>query len=98
VLDGDGAGRAGGRGGPQVLAFFSMVDLRKRLHRDVTERLRADHPSILETAIPSAAEIERMGEARDVVASFARWGRAAPAYEALWADVRRRLSTSLPRP
>jgi cellulose biosynthesis protein BcsQ len=89
VLDGDG---------PQVLAFFSMVDLRKRLHRDLTESLRAEHPGVLDTAIPSAAQIERMGVERDVVSSFAPRGRAAAAYEGLWADVRRRLSNSLPRP
>ena len=85
-------------GGPEVLAFFSMVDLRKRLHRELTESLRAEHPGVLDTAIPSAAQIERMGVERDVVSSFAPRGRAAAAYEGLWADVRRRLSNSLPRP
>jgi cellulose biosynthesis protein BcsQ len=89
VLDGDG---------PAVLAFFSMVDRRKRLHRELTESLRTEHPEVLDTAIPSAAEIERMGVEREVVASFAPRGRAAAAYEGLWADVRARLSNSLPRP
>ena len=84
--------------GPQLLAFFSMVDRRKRLHRDLTESLRAEHPGVLDTAIPTSAEIERMGLKRDVVASFAPRGRAAAAYEGLWGDVTRRLSTSLPRP
>jgi cellulose biosynthesis protein BcsQ len=79
-------------GGPKVLAFLSMVDRRKRLHRELTESLRAQHPEVLDTAIPTAAEIERMGVERDVVASFAPNGRAAVAYEGLWADVRRRLS------
>jgi cellulose biosynthesis protein BcsQ len=84
-------------GGPKVLAFLSMVDRRKRLHRELTESLRAEHPEVLGTAIPTAAEIERMGIERDVVASFAPRGRAAAAYEGLWADVRTRLSNSLPR-
>jgi chromosome partitioning protein len=81
--------------GPKVLAFLSMVDRRKRLHRELTESLRAEHPEVLETAIPTAAEIERMGVERDVVASFAPRGRAAVAYEGLWADVCARLSNSL---
>ena len=85
-------------GGPQVLAFLSMVDRRKRLHRELTESLRATHPEVLETAIPTSAEIERMGVERDVVASFAPRGRAAAAYEGLWLDVIHRLSISLPRP
>jgi chromosome partitioning protein len=89
---------SGARGAPQLLAFFSMVDRRKRLHRELTETLRAEHPGVLDTAIPSAAEIERMGVQRDVVASYAPRGRAAAAYEGLWADVCGRLSNSLPRP
>ena len=79
-------------GGPQVLAFLSMVDRRKRLHRELTESLRGEHPEVLETAIPSSAEIERMGVERDVVAAFAPRGRAAAAYEGLWADVCHRLN------
>jgi chromosome partitioning protein len=78
-------------GGPQVLAFFSMVDQRKRLHREVMERLRADSPSVLDTAIPSSVDVERMGVERDVIAAFAPRSRAALAYEALWEDVQRRL-------
>jgi cellulose biosynthesis protein BcsQ len=79
-------------GSPRVLAFFSMVDGRKRLHREVMEHLRAEHPSVLGSAIPASAEVERMGPERGVLASFAPHGRAAAAYEALWADVRERLA------
>jgi cellulose biosynthesis protein BcsQ len=82
----------GANGGPRVLAFLSMVDRRKRLHRELSESLRASHPEVLDTAIPSSAEIERMGVERDVVASFAPRGRAAVAYEGLWGDVKQRLS------
>jgi len=79
------------RGGPQVLAFFSMVDRRKRLHREVMDRLRAERDDVLEAAIPASVEVERMGEERDAIASFAPRGRAAPAYEALWHELRTRL-------
>ena len=78
-------------GGTQVLAFFSMVEVRKSLHRQVMAELRAAHGSMLGAAIPAADEIERMGLERDVVASFAPGSRGAIAYEALWLDVRRRL-------
>jgi chromosome partitioning protein len=78
-------------GQTQVLAFFSMVDGRKRLHRDVMEQLRERRSTVLEAAIPASAAVERMGLTRDVVGSFAAGGRAARAYEALWAEVRRRL-------
>jgi chromosome partitioning protein len=79
-------------GKPAVLAFFSMVDGRKRLHRDVMERLRGEHASVLGAAIPASAEVERMGLERTVLADFAPRGRAARAYEALWADVCQRLA------
>jgi cellulose biosynthesis protein BcsQ len=85
-------------GRPAVLAFFSMVDGRKRLHREVMERLRAEHASVLAAAIPASAEVERMGVERTVLAGFAPRGRAAVAYEALWVDVRERVGQYASRP
>jgi chromosome partitioning protein len=85
----------GGRGaarGPVILAFFSMVDGRKRLHREVTERLRSRWSDVLETVIPASAEIERMGLARDAVVAYAPNGKAATAYRALWEEVKVRLA------
>jgi chromosome partitioning protein len=78
-------------GGPQLIAFFSMVDLRRRLHREIVEQLRGERADVLEAAIPMSAEIERMGLHRAALGSFAPRGRAAQSYEALWAEVRGRL-------
>jgi chromosome partitioning protein len=79
----------------QVLAFFSMLDVRKSLHREVMARLRAEHPdALLGAAVPAADEVERMGETRTAVGDIDPGGRAALAYEALWWDVRRRLAAS----
>jgi chromosome partitioning protein len=78
--------------GPQVLAFFSMVEVRKSLHREVMARLRATHPgAMLGAAIPACDEVERMGVDRTVVGELAPGSRGALAYQALWLDVRRRL-------
>jgi cellulose biosynthesis protein BcsQ len=77
--------------GPRVLAFFSMTDARKRLHREVMQQLAAEHDAILRTAIPAAADVERMGLHRTVVDAFAPRGRAARAYRELWAEIRERL-------
>jgi len=68
----------GGRA--EVLAFFSMVDRRKKLHREVMDRLRSERTDVLDADIPSSVEVERMGVERDAIASFAPHGRAAPAY------------------
>ena len=77
--------------GPDILAFFSMVDARKRLHREVMAQLRAERPNVLGATIPNSVDIERMGFVRDVVSAWAPDGRAALAYRALWRDVRRAL-------
>ena len=76
---------------PLILAFFSMVDGRKRLHREVIDELRTHWRDVLQTEIPASAEIERMGLRREVVVSYAARGRAATAYRELWAEVRERL-------
>jgi cellulose biosynthesis protein BcsQ len=79
-------------GGPQVLAFFSMLEVRKSLHREVMAELRSQHAvGMLGAGIPAAEEVERMGVERDVVASFAPESPAALAYQALWWDISRRL-------
>jgi cellulose biosynthesis protein BcsQ len=78
--------------GVRLLAFFSMVDTRKRLHREVMERIGAEHPDMLSTAIPMAADVERMGARRGALEEFAPRGRAAQAYRDLWQEVRRRTS------
>ena len=76
---------------PQLLAFFSMVDRRKRLHKEVMEQLADEHGWVMQTAIPAASDVERMGLHRTVVAEFAPHGRATRAYEELWSEVGERL-------
>ena len=78
---------------PEVVAFFSMADRRKRLHRDVIEALdtverRADGSRVAETVVPSLAIIESMAEHRAPVPAFAPASAATKIYESLWAEVR----------
>jgi cellulose biosynthesis protein BcsQ len=81
----------GGLGDVVVMPFFSMVDRRKRLHRDLMERLPREHPGMLATSIPYASEVERMGLHRMPVAVYAPSNPAAVAYNALWEEIRRAL-------
>jgi len=76
----------------QLLTFFSMTDARKRMHRDVMQRMILEHPEILRTAVPLAADVERMGSERKVLEEFSPRGRAAEAYRELWQEVRERLN------
>jgi cellulose biosynthesis protein BcsQ len=72
---------------PRVQAFFSMVDRRKRLHRELVEQLSADRPEILTTAIPALSIIEQMAEQRAPVTAFAPHSAASHCYKALWAEI-----------
>jgi chromosome partitioning protein len=76
---------------PEIIAFFSMVDGRKRLHREVIAELSAAHPGVLASVIPAASDIERMSLNRRVLAQTAPRSRGGQAYEALWSELRQRL-------
>ena len=45
---------------PEILAFFSMVDRRKKLHKEITEKLAAERDDVAKTVIPSLSVIETM--------------------------------------
>jgi cellulose biosynthesis protein BcsQ len=78
---------------PRLLAFLSMLDSTRPLHREISLRLRADHNGrLLGAAIPLSEDVERMGTERTVVSEFAPASRAALAYRALWWDIRGRLA------
>lgn len=76
---------------PLLLPFFSMVDTRRRLHRELIEQVRADHPAVLESRIPQASDVERMGLTRSPVTAAAPRSRASAAYRALWEEMAARL-------
>jgi cellulose biosynthesis protein BcsQ len=79
---------------PLVLPFFSMVDGRKRLHRELIEDLSRAHPDILRSGVPAATAVEQMGAHQAPVAAFDRRSPAVKAYAGLWDEVLARLSAS----
>jgi hypothetical protein len=70
-----------------------MVDRRKKAHREITDRLPADHASIVPEAIPNRVVIEQMADVRAPVPAFAPASSATAAYEALWSRVQSALTT-----
>jgi chromosome partitioning protein len=80
------------RDGTRRLPFFSMVDSRKRMHREVMESFTAERPEMLRTVVPLAADVERMGQARAPLEEFAPRGGAAVAFRELWKEIRGRLN------
>lgn len=76
----------------KLLAFFSMVQGRKTLHHDTMEKLRTAYPeTFMETVIPFSTEIEKMGQHRAPVATYAGGRVVGRSYAALWEEVRTRL-------
>jgi cellulose biosynthesis protein BcsQ len=73
---------------PDVLAFFSMVDRRKKLHRELVESLPSELPGVAGAAIPNASVVELMGLHREPVVTSAPRHKAAQAYAELWAQAR----------
>lgn len=67
-----------------VMPFFSMVDRRKKLHRQIIEALPEKYSDISPYMIPYASQVEQMGVYRAPVFSYAANTPAARAYQGLW--------------
>jgi chromosome partitioning protein len=72
---------------PRVLAFFSMVDRRKKLHLEIIKTLSSEQSVVSPTAIPALSLIERMAVERAPVTAFAPRTQAARAYRELWSQL-----------
>lgn len=81
-----------------LLPFFSMVDRRKKLHREITASLEADVPNMLSTQIPYSSDVEKMGIHRAALPDFAPRGRGARAYKALWDEIQQRIAAPAAQP
>jgi cellulose biosynthesis protein BcsQ len=75
----------------KVLPFFSMVDSRKLMHRSIVENSDNKLAGMLQSVIPYASEVEKMGLQRAALASFASKSRPALAYEYLWEEIKEHL-------
>ncbi len=71
----------------RLMPFFSMVDKRKKLHREVIQTLPKQHPDILTSAIPYASDVERMGLERMPLGGFVNKSTSLTAFNALWQEV-----------
>jgi cellulose biosynthesis protein BcsQ len=74
-----------------VVAFLSMVERRRALHRDVVELLLGRYGDVARTVIPNSALVERMGQRRRPVVATAPRTAIAAAYEQLWQELAPRL-------
>lgn len=78
-----------------LMPFFSMADRRKSMHVQTMRELPREYGGFLDTWIPYASDVERMGVYREPVTAFAPGSTAARAYRRLWGEVVQRMR--LPR-
>ncbi len=78
-------------GETRLLPFFSMVDRRRKLHREVVNEFASCHENLLRTYIPYSSIVEQMGRQRAPVTHFAPRSEPARAFRQLWNEVRMEL-------
>lgn len=78
---------AKGREGPALLPFLSMVDRRRKDHRDGAGN---PPPGFLQSSVPLLSEIEKVVQP-EAPRAYRRTARTRQVYESLWAEVLSRL-------
>ncbi|MBP53160.1 MAG: chromosome partitioning protein [Marinobacter sp.] len=69
--------------------FFSIVDRRKNLHREMVIHRKQRLENGLNALIPNASVVEKMGESGQPVELMDRSSAAADAYRRLWKEIRK---------
>ncbi len=77
-----------------VTTFFSLVDGRKKMHRELAAAVYRKFDHVCKTPIPYRSQIEKMGLYRAPVSVFAPHSVAALAYQSLWQEIQGTLETS----
>tara|TARA_R100001129_G_scaffold183654_1_gene166605 strand:- start:1350 stop:2090 length:741 start_codon:yes stop_codon:yes gene_type:complete len=69
--------------------FFSIVDRRKNLHREMVIHRKQRLENGLNALIPNASVVEKMGESGQPVELMDKSSAAADAYRRLWKEIRK---------
>jgi len=76
----------------KIVAFYSMVERRKKMHREIVGERHSREKRVLKAAIPYSVVVEKMGIHREPVARFAPDSNAALAYASLWNEMKKLMS------
>lgn len=77
----------------RILAFFSMVENRKKLHREIRTQMASEYDTILANHIPYVSEIEQMGHYREPVMCFKPRSVGARSWLMLWQEIKTHLKS-----
>lgn len=81
---------------PQVIAFFSMVDQRKTLHRTIISQQQAGDHRFCQTVIPTRSEIEKMGQHRAPLPACSPDAKATNEFRMLWTELKKHIDDCTP--
>jgi len=71
----------------KLMPFFSMVEKRKLMHREIIKQFSGQGERIMQNVIPYSSLVERMGIYREPVVSYRPGLPASQAYKALWIEL-----------
>jgi len=71
---------------PALRGYFSMLDRRRKLHRDILASLPVERSQMSSIAIPSASAVEQMAVHREPLHAYAPRSPAAQAFKELWVE------------
>lgn len=71
----------------KLMCFFTMVDVRKNMHKEAMAQLNKDK-RFFEYYIPALSDIEKMGIRKAPVEAFAPSSYAVTCYRALWNEIK----------
>lgn len=77
------------RAGSRYTGFFSMVERRKNMHREIISDWDYQRESFLETAIPYLSDVEKMGVYRKPLVAFRPGSDASDAFGRLWTEIKK---------
>ena len=78
----------------KIIPFFSMVEMRKKMHHDIMQKVNLKKSKILKSYIPYASDVEKMGIYRNPLSCFKPSSPAALSYESLWQEIKLRKFSS----
>ena len=72
----------------KLTPFFSMVEKRKTIHRQIIQNAEKENISRFKTHIPYSVDIEKMGVHRQPATHFCANSNASKAYNDLWSEIK----------
>ncbi len=76
----------------KLFTFFSMVDRRKKMHKEFMIKMAKEFDHVLSKPIPYLAIIEKMGIRQEPVTAFAPASPGSKAYHELWDEFKKIIS------